>query len=155
MSAVDSWFQPVVHRGRDAAFLDTGFLRALVDPTDSHHGIAQMHFSESSGNFYTTNLVLAELVRQIVKHRQADYVTRQNMYQQCYDLLGAGNIVCVCSPPKAVLEDAYSQLGSLRPTNSSLDLCDALSMVVLNYACHNRILGFDSHFRIVGGRLEP
>ena len=153
---VVSWFEQVVARGRDAAFVDTCYLRALLDTGDQGHEAARVHFDGASANLYTTSLVLAEIARQIAKHKVADYRLKARMFGECGELLIDTGRVFVCSPDHEAMIGAYQLMQNLRDElDHKLDLCDALSMFVLGYAQHNRVFGFDRHFRAVGGMVEP
>ena len=72
------WFYPVLDRGRGAAFIDTGFLRGLFFDNDPYATTARSYFASASGNFYTTNLVLAETVRQTQKLKEPMFERKQS-----------------------------------------------------------------------------
>jgi predicted nucleic acid-binding protein len=152
---VDDWFQPVFNRGRDAVFVDTGFLKGLVDDTDQFSNIARLHFASAKANFYTTNLVLAETVRHIAKTKGVDWATKSRRFGRCEELLIDNDRVFVCAPPRELIIQAYDELKEARAWSQSLDLCDILSVTVLNYAHHGRVFSFDNDFRQFGARLEP
>lgn len=152
---VDDWFKPVFDRGRDAVFVDTGFLKALVDHTDQFSPVARLHFDSAKANFYTTNLVLAETVRQIAKESGVDWVTKTRRFGRCDELLIDSGRIFVCAPPREVILQAYDELKDARTWSQSLDLCDILSVTVLNYAHHGRVFSFDNDFRQFGAKLEP
>lgn len=154
---VAEWFRPVLDRGRGAAFVDTGFLKALISDDDSYAPSAQRHYKESAlgTNFYTTSLVLAEAVRQVAKQKGIDYPTQQRQFEQCSEILVDRAYVFVCHPPRDILMKAYEELRETRQTAPTLDLSDALSVAVLDYARHRRVFGFDRHFRVFGAQLEP
>lgn len=155
------WFRPVLDRGRGAALVDTGFLRAIIDDNDQYSPSAKRHYRESlsSTNFYTTSLILAETVRQIVKGksrgRRLDHDTKQRWFSQCSEILVDRELIFVCYPPRELLIKAYQELRETRQILQSLDLCDALSISVLDYAEHRRVFGFDTHFGTFGAQLEP
>lgn len=152
---VHDWFKPVFNRGRDAVFIDTGFLKALVDHTDTKSPIARLHFDSAKANFYTTNLVLAETVRQIAKEGGVDWVTKMRRFGRCDELLIDSGRIFVCAPPREVILQAYDALKEARTWSQSLDLCDVLSVAVLDYARHGRVFAFDSDFKQFGAKLEP
>lgn len=154
-SDVEEWFRPVLDRGRGAAFIDTGFLKGLFFDRDQYSATARAHFAAASGNFYTTNLVLAETVRQIAKDSGVDYPTKSFMFDKCTELMIDSGTVFVCVPPRDILLDAYQELSNARSDQPSLDLCDCLSIMVLEHAQHRRVFGFDSHFTVFGALLEP
>jgi predicted nucleic acid-binding protein len=150
------WFQPVLDRGRGAAFIDTGFLKGLFFDRDNYSAPARTHFAGARGvNFYTTNLVLAEAVRQIVKDGGTNYATRTLMFDKCTELLIDSQRIFVCAPPREIVLQAYEELREARLIQPTLDLCDILSIVVLEHAQHRRVFGFDSHFSSFGAQLEP
>jgi predicted nucleic acid-binding protein len=151
----DDWFKPVLNRGRDAVFIDTSFLKGLIDYTDQYTTPARLHFASAKANFYTTNLVLAETVRQIAKTGGIDWVTKTRRFSRCDDLLIDTERVFVCTPPREVILEAYGELKEARSWSQSLDLCDILSVTVLNYAHHRRVFGFDNDFKQFGAMLEP
>ena len=150
-----AWFAPVLSRGRGAVFVDTGFLRALFDGADQYASLARTLFDETSANFYTTDLVLAEVVRQIAIKDGIDHPTRERWFNSCTDLLVDSGTILVCVPPADVLFKAYDELRVARNTDPRLDLCDLLSVTVLDYAQHRRVFGFDRHYGIFGAQLEP
>ncbi len=150
------WFEPVLSRGRGAVFLDTGFLRALLIDDDQYVNEAREHFAKSKQqNFYTTDLVLAEIVRQSAKDSSADYPTRRRRVSECGRLILGDAFVWICSPPRDFVLHAFETLIEARETREDLDLTDCLSLAVLDYAEHRRVFGFDDHFRIFGAALEP
>jgi len=155
------WFRPVLDRGRGAALIDTGFLRAMIDENDQYAFDARKYYDDSapSTHFYTTSLVLAETVRQIAKGKprggHVDYAMRQRWFDQCSEILIDRTYVFVCHPPRELLISAYQELRATRQIMPSLDLCDALSVSVLDYAQHRRVFGFDGHFNTFGAQVEP
>src|SRR5438445_2552717 len=154
-SEVAEWFRPVLDRGRGAAFIDTGFLKGLFFDRDQYAATARAHFAVASGNFYTTNLVLAEAVRQITKDKLSDYPTKNLMFDRCTELMIDSGSVFVCAPPRDLVLGAYQELSDARLVQPSLDLCDCLSIIVLEHAQHRRVFGFDAHFSTFGALLEP
>jgi len=138
-SEVADWFRPVLNRGRGAAFVDTGFLKGLFFDKDQYASPARSLFSRASGNFYTTSLVLAEVVRQITKDSGADYPTKTLMFNQCTELMIDTGTIFVCVPPRDILLEAYQELRDARVSQPSLDLCDLLSITVLEHAQHRRV----------------
>jgi predicted nucleic acid-binding protein len=150
------WFAPVFERGRAAVFVDTGFLRAILFEEDQYSVEARAHFNAyADGNIYTTNLVLAETVRQITKDRASDFPSRARRFGACSELVLGSARIWVCAPPRDVLFEAYEVLAEARAARSDLDLTDCLSLSVLQYARHRRVFGFDDHFRVFGAALEP
>lgn len=152
---VADWFRPVLDRGRGAAFVDTGFLKALIFEGDQYATPARSLFNRASGNFYTTSLVLAEVVRQITKDTGASHPTKTLMFSKCTELMIDTGTIFVCVPPRDVVLGAYQELRDARVFLPSLDLCDLLSITVLEHAQHRRVFGFDSHFSSFGASLEP
>jgi predicted nucleic acid-binding protein len=152
----DAWFDPVLERGRGAVFVDTGFFRALLDDRDQYSEEAREHFRKAAGqNFYTTNLVVAEVVRQICKNSSIDFDMKGRRLGDCRTLAIETAQVWICAPPRELVIQAYAYLVDARSFAPSLDLTDALSLVVLNYAQHRRVFGFDGCFRSFGAALEP
>ena len=150
------WFKPVLDRGRGAAFVDTGFIRALIDERDKYHTRAIRHFEQAlDTNYYTTSLVLAEAIRQVAKTDRINYSMRAQWFDSCTKMMITTSRVYVCVPSREVLMEAYSELAVMRQSIPDLDLCDALSMSVLNHAEHKRVFGFDGHFSTFGASLEP
>jgi len=154
-SEVADWFRPVLDRGRGAAFVDTGFLKGLFFDKDQYAATARALFTRASGNFYTTNLVLAEAVRQITKESGVDHQTKALMFDRCTELMINTGTIFVCVPPRDIILDAYQELRDARVAQPSLDLCDLLSVTVLEHAQHRRVFGFDHHFSSFGASLEP
>jgi predicted nucleic acid-binding protein len=151
----EPWMQPVLDRGRGAAFVDTGFIRALMDGNDRYHARAESHFKRATVNCYTTSLVLAEAIRQVAKSDGLNYRMRTQWFDFCKSALIDTERIYVCVPPRIVLMEAFRELESMRPSLPDLDLCDTLSIAVLNHASHKRVFGFDSHFTTFGAQLEP
>lgn len=150
------WFQPVIDRGRGAVFMDTGFLRALLIESDQYASEARRHFANSTGsNFYTTDLVLAEAVRQFVKGSAATFASRKHRVAEIRRLVLDGASIWLCSPPREFVLRAFERMTELHETLPDLDLTDCLSLSVLDYAEHRRVFGFDDHFRSFGAALEP
>lgn len=154
---VGEWFKPVLEKGRGAAFVDTCFLRALIYARDPLHDVSAQAFERAerqNTNCYTTALVLAEAVRQIVKNGGG--AVRESSLDKCTELVLDGGRVMVCSPPRDVVLDCYSELLRARKNvGPALDLCDLLSVTVLDHAHHRRVFGFDRHFSAFGAQLEP
>lgn len=155
LNEVDDWFQPVWKRGRGAAFIDTGFIKALLDDKDQYATPARRFFASVKDNFYTTNLVLTEVVRQIAKDRGVDFPTRTAWFDKCSEIIINTEQILVCAPSRDVILDAYRELRTARLTQPTLDLCDIVSVAVLTHAQHRRVFGFDAHFRNFGAQLEP
>lgn len=151
----DEWFHPILDRGRGGAFIDTGFLRGLLFDNDPYAITAKNYFASASGNFYTTNLVLAETVRQISKAKGTDVPTKTMMFGRCTQLLIDSTTIYVCAPPRNLVLSAYRELKEIRQSIPTLDLCDLLSIKVLEHAQHRRVFGFDTHFTVYGAQLEP
>lgn len=102
----DDWFKPVLDRGRDGVFVDTAFLKALVDHKDHFSPVARPHFDSAKANFYTTSLVLAETVRQIAKTKGVDWTTKMRRFGRCEELLIDNDRVFVCAPPRELIIQA-------------------------------------------------
>ena len=77
------------------------------------------------------------------------------MFNKCTELMIESGTVFVCVPPRDILLNAYQELSNARAAQPSLDLCDCLSIMVLEHARHRRVFGFDSHFTTFGALLEP
>lgn len=150
----DEWFRPVIHNGRGAAFVDTSFLIALINPDDQFHSDAEKLFLNSTARYYTTAMVIAETVRLIVK---GDSRTRERHFGLCSDFVLRNNLVVVCNPPREFVMQCYGEfVESRQQIDVKLDLCDYISAAVLDYARHRRVFGFDRrHFTSLGALLEP
>lgn len=150
------WLLPLLEEGRDAAYVDTGYLRALLDDHDDHHAVVTAHWDVTTANFYTSPLVIAEAVRQVAKH--GDGVTQEwrwDKVAQTKSIVVDNRLIFVCAPPDEIVQRAFIELVEMQRLLMRLDLCDSLSMVILNVLRHRRVLGFDDHFRSVGAALEP
>lgn len=147
------WLQPVYGR-RDAAYVDTGFLRALLVPDDQYHELAALHWSSSKLFAYTSPLVVAEVARQFSKSQEARDRVLQRA-QEISRLCIADKEIAICAPPQDVVERALSVWVEHQLIVDRLDLCDALSFVILDTLKHRRVLGFDHHFNTIGASLEP
>lgn len=152
----EDWFRPVISRGRGAAFIDTGFLRGLLDDTDQYHDISKIHFDDISGtSLYTTSFVLLEVTRQIAKHKNASNSKIQNMLNSIATLTINDQEILICVPSRRIIDLSMTRLCSLRRQIDKLDLCDVASISVLEYARHARVLGYDQHLSYFGAQLEP
>jgi predicted nucleic acid-binding protein len=149
------WLQPLIDAGRDAAYIDTGYLRGLVDERDERHLIVTDHWRSTKAVFYTSPLVVAEAVRQVAKHGGVDQEWRWEKIDQTKTLFIDDRMILVCAPPDEVVRTALVELVNMQRILVRLDLCDSLSMVILDAVQHRRVLGFDDHFRAVGAALEP
>jgi predicted nucleic acid-binding protein len=149
------WLWPLIDAGRDAAYVDTGYLRALVDDGDGHHAVVADHWRSTKAIFYTSPLVVAEAVRQVAKHGGVNQQWRWDRVNDTKVLFVDDRMILVCAPPDEVVRLALVELVNMQQILVRLDLCDSLSMVILNVLRHRRVLGFDDHFRSVGAALEP
>jgi predicted nucleic acid-binding protein len=150
------WLVGLVDAGRDAAYVDTWYLRALLDDYDDHHAVVAAHWEATTANFYTSPLVIAEAVRQVAKHGEG--VTQQWRWErvtQTKVMIVDDRSILICAPPEEALKLAFVELVEMQQSLPRLDLCDSLSMVILNALQHRRVLGSDDHFRYVGAALEP
>lgn len=151
----EDWLQPVIRNGRGAAFIDTGFLRGLLDETDQYHDISRIHFEDISGTaLYTTSFVLLEVTRQIAKHKQVSKFQIDNMLIQAEALFVNDTVITICIPNRRIVDLSMRRLCELR-RQVDLDLCDVTSISVLEYAQHSRVLGYDQHLAYFGANLEP
>lgn len=135
--------------------IDTGYLRALIDDSDDLHPTVAEHWRLTRAIFYTTPLVVAEAVRQVAKHGGADQQWRWARVDETKVLVSDDRVILVCAPTEEVVRSAMTQLAAMQRELVRLDLCDCLSMVILDTLKHRRVLGFDNHFRSVGAALEP
>jgi predicted nucleic acid-binding protein len=156
---VEGWFKPVLSRGRGAVFVDTGFLRGLFTSSgeDQYSSQATAHFDGAAAtNFYTTDLVLAEAVRQIAKEKGLSGNKRKKWFRECSQLVVSPSVdIFVCAPPRKYVMRSRKILQNTGLVQTGVDLCDVLTGVVLDYACHRRIFGFDSDLAKFGAQLEP
>lgn len=151
----EDWLRPVIRNGRGAAFIDTGFLRGLLDETDQYHEISKLHFEEISGTaLYTTSFVLLEVTRQIAKHKQAPKNRINAMLEDAASIFLNDATVTICVPNRRIIDLSIRRLCELR-LQLELDLCDVTSISVLEYAQHSRVLGYDQHLAYFGAQLEP
>jgi hypothetical protein len=77
------------------------------------------------------------------------------MLDRCTELVVGGGRIVICNPPREFVLQCYQSLLEARLIDSKIDLCDILSMTVLDYARHKRVFGFDRHFSSHGATLEP
>lgn len=140
---------------RDAAFVDTGYIRALLDTEDGNHVAAKQHWSQTKVLPYTSELVAAEAVRQLAKKKRVDQGWRWQRVEEIKSIVVDDERIVVCSPPREVIDDAFRNLLAWHRALHRLDLCDALTMVVLDAMRHRRVFGFDAHLRSMGAALEP
>jgi predicted nucleic acid-binding protein len=150
----DEWFRPVIDNGRGAAFVDTSFLIALISADDQFHDAAERLFDNSTARYYTTAMVVAEAVRQIVKGANR---AREGLLERCTEFVLRNALVVVCSPPREFVLQSYREFIEIRGSiDVKLDFGDYISMAVLDYARHRRVFGFDRrHFTALGALLEP
>lgn len=156
LKEVDGWFRPVFDRGRSAVFVDTGFLRALILP-DQWSDLAQLQFAGAKRtNFYTTTFVFGELVRKIAKSKVRNAGQRHQWFDECRSLLVEPGTIGLCSPPAELTKRAYKELLEAKSRPLGLDLCDAVTVKVMEYAQHRRIFSFDrKHLLAFGALVEP
>jgi predicted nucleic acid-binding protein len=152
---VAPWLRPVLEAGRDAAFVDTGYLRALLDERDDRHGAVGAFHMGLSASLYTSSLVVTEAARQFAKASNVSQAWCWGRVEQLADVLSYERGITICSPPTEVIHDALGRLKPMQRVLGGLDLCDLVSMLVLDGLSHRRVLGFDNHFRAVGAALEP
>jgi predicted nucleic acid-binding protein len=151
-----SWASPVIDFGRrDAAFVDTGFIVALLRPADGLHELAKAHWENNSSLAYTTPLVAAEVVRQLAKSSSVTQPWRVERVSEVRRMIVDRNEIIVCETTRGLVHAALRELDEMQRTIDRLDLCDCLSMIVLDSLRHRRVFGFDSDFQIVGATLEP
>lgn len=149
------WAIPIIDAGRDAAYVDTGYLKALFDDADQYHTVARAHWQTTKAVLYTSSLVLGEVYRQFAKTGRRDQTWRWTCVRTVTQFVMVDRRILVCCPPHDVLERAIKELGEMQESLVRLDLCDSLSMVILDTMRHRRVLSFDDHFRSVGASLEP
>lgn len=154
-SDAPEWGRHVLAEGRNAAFMDTSYLRALLDPADAKHEVAELSFKTLDASLYTSALVVAEAVRHFAKAKQVGQQWRWDRTRELKSLVIEQRRILVCSPPESVVRDALVELVQMQEAIIRLDLCDCLSMMLLDRLEHRRVLGFDDHFRAVGAQLEP
>lgn len=151
-----SWATALVDLGRrDAAFVDTGFLVALLHSNDGLHELANEHWENNTFLTYTTPLVIAEVVRQLAKARAVPQPWRLERVSNVRRMIVDRKEIVVCDTPRELINAALRELDEMQKTIDRLDLCDCLSMMVLDSLMHRRVFGFDSDFQIVGATLEP
>jgi predicted nucleic acid-binding protein len=141
--------------GRDAAYVDTGYLRALLDPREELHPAVEDHWRVTNAVFYTSSLVAAEIVRQLAKASYVDQPWRWNKVASVKTMVVDAREILVCCPPTEVIHDALTALDEMQRALVRLDLCDSVSMVILDRLRHRRVCGFDEHFASIGALLEP
>ena len=153
---VAPWLRPVVHAGRDAAFVDTGYIHALLNDRDPLHGTVRSFHEGLSARLYTSALVVAEAARQLAKAKGATQDWRWNRVEALAGLFLDERRMVICAPPPDVIQDALKELCAMqRDVGGALDLVDLVSFLALDGLGHRRVLGFDNHFRAVGAALEP
>jgi predicted nucleic acid-binding protein len=150
------WADAIVGVGRrDAALVDTGYLRALLDPSDGYHEIASEHWNSSSLAPYTTPLVLGETVRQMAKYGGASQPWRIERVSEVRRIVVDRAEIIICGTTKELIHQALRAVDEMQHIIDKLDFCDCLSMTVLDALQHRRVLGFDSDFSTIGASLEP
>jgi predicted nucleic acid-binding protein len=147
---VPPWLRPVIDAGRDAAFVDTSYLRALLDERDDRHGAVTAFHGGLSASLYTSALVVAEAARQFAKAKAVNQQWRWERVETLARILAVEQHMVICAPPDAAVRDALLALSDNQRLLGRLDLCDSLSMLVLDALRHRRVLGFDDHFRAIG-----
>jgi predicted nucleic acid-binding protein len=153
---VPDWALAVLEQGRrDAAYVDTGYLRALVDPRDSHHAVVREHWRVNKTVAYTSSLVASEATRQLAKAKGVDQHWRWDKVESVKRLMIDDRSVIVCSPPRDVVLQAMAVLVELQRSLIRLGLCDCVTLLMLDVLRHRRVLGFDDHLNAVGASLEP
>jgi predicted nucleic acid-binding protein len=150
------WALPVLTDGRrDAAFVDTGFLLALLNPNDPMHDLALLYWHDSSLSAYTTPLVVAETVRRFAKYKHMSQPWRVERVSGVLELVVPPGRIIICAPPRELIFEAARELQEMQHVIERLDFCDCLSLLVLDKLVHRRVLGFDSDFRQAGATMEP
>jgi predicted nucleic acid-binding protein len=152
---VAPWLRPVIEAGRDAAFVDTSYIRALLDDRDDRHAAVDAFHNGLSASLYTSALVVAEAARQFAKAERVGQDWRWQRVEQLTAILATEEQMVICAPPETVIRDALAVLNDMQRVLLRLDLCDLVSMLALEALNHRRVLGFDDHFRAVGASLEP
>ena len=155
-SQVPSWSYELFTSGRrDAAFVDTGYLRALLDERDQYHSIAAEYFSSVDSIFYTSGFVLSEATRQMAKARRVAQGWRWERVERIKELTLDSGTVLVVTPPQDIVSRALSLLVDWQKVIVRLDLCDVISILALDVLEHRRVVGFDSDFAVLGATMEP
>jgi predicted nucleic acid-binding protein len=150
------WAADIVDIGRrDAAFVDTGFLVALLNQRDNLHDRAAAHWRQATVLPYTTPLVVGETVRQLAKAKGVPQPWRVARVAEMRQMVVDQTRIVVCGTNRDLLHAAMRELDEMQHTIERLDLCDCLSMMVLDRLRHRRVFGFDSDFDVVGASLEP
>jgi len=152
---VPPWLRPVVEAGRDAAFVDTGYIRALLDERDDRNAPVRAFHEGLSASLYTSALVVAEAARQFAKADRVGQDWRWERIDALADLLATEQQMVICAPPEDVVHKALATLRTMQRILLRLDLSNLVSLLVLEALRHRRVLGFDNHFRAVGASLEP
>lgn len=152
---VAPWLRPVVDAGRDAAFVDTGYIRALLDERDDRNPLVRDFHEGLSASLYTSVLVVAEAARQFAKARGATQDWRWARVDELVAMLVTEHRMIICAPPKELVERGLASLRDMQRTLVRLDLADLVSVLVLDELRHRRVLGFDDHLRAMGASLDP
>lgn len=131
------------------------YIRALLDDRDDRHAAVARYHTGLRASLYTSALVVAEAARQFAKADQVPQDWRWTHVTDLASIISTSRRITVCAPPDEEIVEALAELTEMQKMLVRLDLCDLVSMRVLDALSHRRVLGFDDHFRSVGASLEP
>ncbi|MBS3068000.1 type II toxin-antitoxin system VapC family toxin [Candidatus Micrarchaeota archaeon] len=122
-------------------FLDTGFIIALIRPSDENHLRAKEISNRIYSTFFLSDHIIDEVVTFLGKYKETE-----TAYEVGKRLLNSDNVE-IAFPAREELEIGLELFNKYK----ELSLCDALSVVFMKRHEVKKIISFDSDFDLIPG----
>jgi len=131
----------------DRVYVDTSFLYALVDEGDPGHARVRDTYEAYDGEFLLSTYVLAEVISLVTKRFSKARAIAGGTW------IRESRRAAVIQPSAGELEAAWTLF--LQRPDSSFDLVDAISFVVMEREALDTVLTLDHHFVQMGFTVLP